>query len=140
MHSVVRYVFVAAGLMISASSTAQAQESFPEISFTGYADARLSYSIGDEQSWLNGGLGKTRYGADQNDDNITRINLAEVALINEIKFNWNFSSFLNVKFDPKQSNSADIVEAYLKYNKLLDNGYRVEARLGTFYPHISLEN
>lgn len=140
MQSLVRYAFIAAGLMISTLSTVQAQESFPEISFTGYADARLSYSIGDEQSWINGGLGKTRYGADQNGDNIARINLAEVALINEIKFNWNFSSFLNVKFDPEQANSADIVEAYLKYNKLLDNGYRAEARLGTFYPHISLEN
>lgn len=140
MHPIVRYAFVAAGLMISAKIPVQAQESFPEISFTGYADARLSYSIGDEESWLNGGLGKTRYGANQNGDNIARLNLAEVALINEIKFNWNFSTFLNVKFDPEQSNSADIVEAYLKYNKLLDNGYRLEARVGTFYPHISLEN
>lgn len=140
MQTLNRYALFAAALMLSAPSTAFSQESFPEITFSGYADARLSYSISDEQSWLNNGLGKTRYGANENGENIARINLAEIALINEIKFNWNFSSFLNIKHDPEQSNSVDIVEAYLKYNTRLDNGTRIDARLGTFYPHISLEN
>jgi len=139
MSSLKRYI-VMAGIICSAThTTVYAQDSFPEVSFTGYADARLSYSSG-ETSWFDRGFGKTRYGTDPSGNDEFRLNLAEAALLTEIKFNWDFSGFVNVKFDPEQKHSVDIVEAFLKYNKLMDSGYRVEARLGTFYPHVSLEN
>lgn len=121
------------------TSSALAQEHFPEFSFTGYADARLSYSSG-EPSWLDRGLGKTRYGSDPAGNDEVRLNLAEAALLIDTKYSWELSSFVNLKFDPEQQHSIDIVEAYFKYNKLLTSGYKLEARVGAFYPHISLEN
>lgn len=126
-------------LFIFGACSLHAQDNFPEFNFTGYGDLRASYSSG-EPSWLDRGLGKTRYGSDPFGNNEVRFNLAEAALLMETKFNWQLSSYLNLKFDPEQKNSIDVVEAYFKYNKLLDAGYRLEGRLGSFYPHISLEN
>lgn len=139
MYKLLNFVSKQTVLSILGACSLCAQDSFPEFKFTGYGDARLSYSNG-EPSWLDRGLGKTRYGSDLSGSDEIRLNLAEAALLMETKFSWEISSFLNVKFDPEQKNSIDVVEAYLKYNKLLDTGYRLEARLGSFYPHISLEN
>ncbi len=124
---------------LMASSEAMAQDNFPEFNFTGYADARLSYSSG-EPGWFDRGVGKTRYGSDAAGNDEWRLNLAEAALLVDAKFSWDFSAFANIKFDPEQTNNVDLVEAYVRYNKLISSGYRLEARLGTFYPHISLEN
>lgn len=116
-----------------------AQDSFPEFNFTGYADARLSYSNG-EPSFFQNGHGKTRYGSDASGNDETRFNLAEAALLVETKFSWELSSFLNLKFDPEQKNNIDVVEAFLTYNDRFPSGDRITVRLGTFFPHISLEN
>ncbi len=118
---------------------AYAQDSFPEFNFTGYADARLSYSSG-APSWLDRGLGKTRYGADAAGNDEIRANLAEAALLIDTKYSWELSSFVNLKFDPEQKNSVDVVEAFFRYDKLMDAGFKLDARLGVFYPHMSLEN
>lgn len=126
-------------LAILAPTKLYAQDSFPEFNFTGYADARISYSSG-EPSWFDRGLGKTRYGSDANGNDEIRLNLAEAALLIDTKYTWDLSSFINIKFDPEQTNNVDLVEAYFKYSKLMDAGFRFEARLGSFYPHISLEN
>lgn len=139
MLKLIKFVFVQTVVFILGTSTLIAQGSFPEFKFTGYADARLSYSNG-EPSWLDNGLGKTRYGSDANGNDEFRLNLAEAALIMETKLSWELSSFLNLKFDPEQKNNIDVVEAFLKYNKLVGSKYRIEGRLGSFYPHISLEN
>lgn len=139
MNKEIKNSIVGLAFLFSSASWANAQDSFPEFSFTGYADARLSYSSG-EPSWLDRGLGKTRYGSDASGNDEVRFNLAEAALLIDTKYSWEISSFINIKFDPEQTNNVDVVEAYFKYNKLMDAGYRVEARLGAFYPHISLEN
>lgn len=118
---------------------AYAQDGFPEFNFTGYADARVSYSSG-EPSWFQRGVGKTRYGSDAAGNDEIRANLAEAALLIDTKYTWELSSFVNIKFDPEQTAPIDIVEAFFKYNKLMNAGYRIEARVGAFYPHISLEN
>lgn len=137
------YKFLAINIVLTASlfisQITVAQDSFPEFKFTGYADARLSYSSG-EQSWFDRGVGKTRYGSDAAGHDEWRFNLAEAALLVDTKFSWDFSAFANFQFDPEQKNNVDVVEAFIRYNKLLSSGYRLEARLGIFYPHISLEN
>lgn len=125
--------------LIFCCQTAFAQDSFPEFKFTGYVDARLSYSSG-EPSWFQRGVGKTRYGSDNAGNDEIRSNLAEATLLIDTKYTWELSSFVNIKFDPEQTAPVDIVEAFFKYNKLMDAGYRLEARIGAFYPHISLEN
>lgn len=126
-------------LLMVSTLPSQSQDNFPEFSVTAFVDARISHSRG-ELGWLDGGYGKTRYGTDANGNEKTRLNLAEASLLFETKFNWELSSFVHVKFDPEQKNDIDVVEVYLSYNKLMDSGYRTKARLGTFYPHISLEN
>lgn len=124
---------------MASSLTAYSQDNFPEFSVSGLADARISYSSG-EQGWLDGGYGKTRYGTNANGNDKFRLNLSEVSLLLDTQFNWEFSSFVHLKFDPEQKNDIDVVEAYITYNNRLDSGVRTKARLGVFFPHISMEN
>lgn len=126
-------------LYLASNLAAHSQDNFPEFSVSGLADARISYSSG-EQSWLDGGYGKTRYGSDVNGNDKFRLNLSEVSLILGAQFNWEFSSFVHLKFDPEQKNDIDVVEAYITYNNLLESGVRTKVRLGVFFPHISMEN
>lgn len=133
------YKKLLAASLILIAQNARAQDGFPEFNFTGYVDARMSYSSG-EPSWFQRGVGKTRYGSDPAGNDEIRANLAEAAILIDTKYTWELSSFVNIKFDPEQTAPVDIVEAFFKYNKLMDAGYRLEARVGAFYPHISLEN
>ena len=126
-------------LLAVGTSAAQAESSFPEFSFEGFIDARISRSSG-QQSFFEGGLGKTRYGTGEDGDNATRTNLAEVSLLATTKYSWSLSSFVHVKFDPEQKNNIDIVEAFVTYKPLSSSAFKFKARLGTFFPPMTLEN
>ncbi|MCC3861080.1 hypothetical protein [Pseudemcibacter aquimaris] len=134
-----RAIFVVSMFGMGIATNANAQESFPEVKFSGLGDARVSYSSG-EPGWLDGGYGKTRYGSDPNGNDEVRLNLSELSLMMNTQFNWELSTFVHAKFDPEQKNDIDLVEAYAKYSNLFENGIRTEARLGIFYPHMSMEN
>lgn len=126
---------VACGLGFSA----QAQDNFPTIDVRGLVDARLVLTD-NTVSWENRGLGKARWGADSTGDSRVLGKIGEASLIFLPKFNWDWSGVVHVKVDSQQHQPVDIVEAFLRYKPVPKSEYRYEARLGVFFPPISLEN
>jgi len=105
---------------------------------SGIIDLRLGVSSG-ESSWLDNGLGKTRFGG----ANTGRASVkGEIASANLV---WNpsigdVSLVLDMEGGASQSHGVDLSQAYLQYKPAPTNALRVSARAGFFYPPISMEH
>lgn len=124
--------------LFAITSAASADESFPDIRIEGLVDARLAFTSGT-QSWFDHGLGKTRYGGSNGDDQIIG-RIAEGSLLVLPQFNWSWSGTLHLKYDQEQKNPIDIAEGFLSYRPVSTSANRLSARFGAFFPPVSLEN
>lgn len=122
-----------------ASAPAIAQDSLPAISVRGLIDARLVLTD-NTLSWEDRGLGKTRWGGDASGNSRVIGRIAEASLIFLPKFSWDWSGVVHVKVDSQQKQPVDIIEAFLRYKPVPKSEYRYEAKIGAFFPPISLEN
>lgn len=120
----------------SASGAAAVDDGAAGIDFHALLDVR-AVAVDAEASWLDGDLGKTRYGEA---DGAARLRLAEAALVAMPRFNWSTSGYVHVKADPEQVHGIDMVEGYLRYQPVSTSAWRLRGKLGAFYPPISLEN
>ena len=123
---------VMAGLLACLPGALPAQE----FQLHGYLDLRLPMSNGDETSWLDGALGKARFGA----DDATRLRLGAA----ELSAAWQITPALlavaNLQANPETSPNLGLLDAYLRYRSVSTTPGRGSARLGAFFPPISLEN
>jgi len=127
-------------LLVSLSTTAvYADENFPEFKFGGLLDFRLVKSD-DTVSWMDNGLGKTRYGADANGSSRSLGRLAGAALVMSSRFSWDYKGHLVLKYDPEQKDSVDVLEGFVSYAPIATSSYRFKSRIGAFFPPVSLEN
>src|SRR5690349_1904014 len=127
--------FLAMLFAASAAGHAQAFDFADDLEISGYLDAR-AVAPADPQSWLNGGLGKFRYGGRQKfgtegvlqgDLNLADLNVEGVHLVSVLRA------------DPDTPSVVDALETYLRYDQMAgDIGWSVKA--GAFFPTISLEN
>jgi len=124
-----------AALIIILASRVQA---FP-VDLELYSDLRLTHASG-EQSWLDGGFGKTRYGGGENDKSQTKLRISEISLIAKTDISWNVKAFAHIKYDPEQNKPVDIVEAYITYAPAPKSEFSFALKAGLFFPHISREN
>jgi hypothetical protein len=91
-----------------------------------------------ERTWLKDGFGKTRFG---NGDGLEgRLALANAALVWQPHFAWDLSAHLHAQANPGQYNGVDLVEAFLKWKPIPSSNTRFSARVGTFFPPISMEH
>ncbi len=126
------------GLAISAMLTAacfatdaRALDLADDLAISGYLDVRAVAPSG-QQSWLNGGLGKLRYGGDQKFG-------AEAVLQADLTLGSGLHLVSVLRAEPQTPGVADALETYLRYDRLGgDIGWSVKA--GAFFPTISLEN
>jgi hypothetical protein len=102
------------------------------LSLTGYFDTRL-VSSDAQQSWLEGGLGKFRYGAGDGAG-------MEVYLQADNSFTETLHGVLVLRAEPRTPGLVDATEAYLRYDEAGADGFSWSAKAGAFYPDISLEN
>lgn len=119
--------------------------------FNAYADdRRLSFDVAgivdfraakssDEVSWLEDGLGKTRYGSDGSDTRWIPA-LADASLIANVGLGWSLSGFAHVQYSPEQDLPVDVIEAFLSYKPVPRSENRFRAKLGMFFPPVSLEH
>ena len=116
-----------------------ADDDFPEVKYRGLIDLR---AIGTDTttSWMDGGLGKLRYGGDNAGNGRTLGRLAEAALVITPRFNWDYTGRLVLKYDPEQKNTVDVLEGFLAYRPITTSAYRLKSRVGLFFPPVSLEN
>lgn len=125
-----------AGHSLCVNAEPSADDRLPGVDFHALLDVRAAVADA-EPSWLDGDLGKTRYG--EGGDS-TSLRLAEASLIAVPRFSWSTSGYLYVKADPEQVHALDVVEGYLSYQPVSTSAWRMRGKLGAFYPPISLEN
>ena len=106
-----------------------------EQKISGIVDVRATATDG-LRSFVDGGLGKFRFNPQ------TQVSLAQGGLSYQATWDNGIGAHVvaNAYWDGVKDN-VGITEAYLSYKSLpWDNGFRVTAKTGIIYPHISLEN
>jgi hypothetical protein len=98
-------------------------------------DARLVSSTA-EPSFMEGGLGTTRFSS--NDDGL-QLGRARLALTQSIGDLWSAHVDASM-YDDKDRSPVGLTEAYLLFRPYPFAGYRLRLKAGAFYPPISLEN
>ncbi|NQZ81125.1 MAG: hypothetical protein HRT52_08940 [Colwellia sp.] len=129
-----KYTYPLLLLSILLSSASMAYEQ----SFKGLIDIRAVHVNSDSNadSYLSGDYGKFRYGQG------TSIALSQLAIQYKNEFYNQYAVVVvaNAFADDNQTN-VGITEGYLSYKGLPSaSGWRYKAKLGLFYPQISLEN
>ncbi|HEY4114078.1 MAG TPA: hypothetical protein VGM17_08460 [Rhizomicrobium sp.] len=126
-----RRVVLVSFIMAIAPNMAAAQIDYGT---SGYVDLRL-VSPANEKSWLDGGLGKTRYGAgDSNFQFNSAVGQGYVLFTPEIM------AVAVVRAAPQQRIAVDALEAYVRYRPVSTNQWRWTVKTGAFFAPFSLEN
>ncbi|HJZ13790.1 MAG TPA: hypothetical protein VJ521_16670, partial [Acidobacteriota bacterium] len=118
-----------------------AQEEFPKLTLSGVLDARL-VKTDEGISWLEGGLGKVRYG---NGDDKLLARLSQASLLLSIAASEQLSGRIHINVDAEPNDElrggrVDIIEAFASYRPVLSPYLRLRLRGGLFFPPVSLEN
>jgi hypothetical protein len=107
-----------------------------DFGFEGYGDLRF-VAPSSEVSYLDGGLGKLRYGAEDGQPNI---HLSEIAVQGHAQFTGELSAVVVLRADPAHGPTLDMLEGYVRYRPVSTNAWRWSLKVGAFFPAISLEN
>src|SRR5258707_5586801 len=103
----------------------------------GYADLRVIAPEGKERSWLDGGLGKFRFGAQQPSPNfrfVEAIGQATLAVSDDLH------AVAVVRVEPEQRSVVDVLESYVSWRPEGSGDWHWSAKAGAFFPPISVEN
>jgi len=122
--------------ILAASLCAAGLARADDLTWQGYADARLVAPPGEE-SWLKGGLGKLRYGSQ---DSGVDFRFAEAIA----DIGWHATPELTfattLRVEPNQRTGVDALEAYASYHPQADGDWRWSVKAGAFFPPVSLED
>jgi hypothetical protein len=119
-------------LLLASTSPALAAD----FHFDGYADFRLIVPS-NQESWQDGGLGKLRYGAE---DDKPQLRLAEAVGQAVVLITPELMGLAVARIEPEQRTFFDFLEAYLRYRPVSTNAWRWSVKAGAFFPPVSLEN
>ena len=125
---VCRRIVACFGLCLGNAASAQ------DFQLHGFLDLRVVDAPG-ERSWVDGGLGKTRYGGGG-----LQARFGAGALIGTAQFTPALLGYADVQVQNTDQARAELVEAYLRYRPVSMTPWRWSVKLGTFFPPISLEN
>ena len=106
-----------------------------DFSFQGYADFRLVVP-GNETSWLDGGLGKLRFG--RNQPNPT-FRFTEAVAQASLDLSDDLRIVVVPRLEPEQRSGIDLLESYAAYRPNVDD-WHGSLKVGAFFPPFSLEN
>lgn len=106
--------------------------SAPDLS--GVVDIRAHAGNNALAPWIDGGYGRGRF----NDD--AGLALGEATLVWRPRFTDSLRLHLNVQYQPQIDDLPEAVEAYVAYRSQPGEAIDMTARLGTFFPTISLEH
>lgn len=118
---------------IAASAPSLAQE----VTFHGYGDLRLVMPSDDDDTWLEGGLSKTRF-ARADGDNELRV--GEIVGEARAQIGSDLMAIAWVRYDEDQRTPVDLIEAYARYRPVSTSSFRWSVKAGAFFAPISLEN
>jgi hypothetical protein len=107
-----------------------------EFSIDGYADLRVIVPS-NQVGWLDGGLGKLRYGSEQNSP---EFRVAEVVGQGVAQITPGLMAMAVVRYSPEQRTFFDVLEAFVRWRPVSTTPVRFSLEAGAFFPPISLEN
>jgi hypothetical protein len=139
---------VAAGILIAAS-TAPAQDAEPEpgegarITWGAVLDLRAARGS-EEKAWLDGGLGKTRYGAPSGVGR-TQFAVGQASLVADAALSEILAAHVQVNLDAEPNAAvsrarAGLVEAFALFRPEPSPRLRLRFKGGMFFPPISFEH
>jgi hypothetical protein len=117
---------------LGAPAFAQADIVSPD-TFHGLVEVRGA-TAGGERSWLDGGFGKTSVSGGGSAD------LSQAVLEWRPKFNFAVSGVVSVQAQAHVEPGVDLDEAYLQLRAPPSDLGRLSARVGVFYPPVSMEH
>ncbi len=105
-----------------------------EFDAQGYADFRLVLP-GGERGWLDGGLGKLRYGKGQSD-----FQFAGALGQGAVKLSPELFVVAVARVEPQQHTFFDLLESYARYSPASSGAWSWSVKGGAFFAPFSLEN
>jgi hypothetical protein len=111
-----------------------AQAQAMDFDFQGYGDFRL-VAPSDQRSWLDGGLGKLRYGKGDSD-----FQFAGAVGQGTVLFTPELMAVAVVRVEPAGQKIVAPLEAYLRYRPASTSQWRWSVKAGAFFAPFSLEN
>jgi len=105
----------------------------------GVVDLRAAAADG-EPSFTTYGFGKFRYGGGAGGDYDPKLQIALAALEWTPRLSWDWTAVVDAGHQPGQENWFDLYQAYLLFKPMPSGATRFRARIGYFYPPVSLEN
>lgn len=112
---------------------------FSKNTITVLLDARLVAADG-ERSFVDGGLGKTRFSGGANGDLRARALPIEADLIWQPHFTNSLSATVSGAWQRDQENGFDLLESFVTFNPTSSGKLRFSAKAGLYWPEISLEH
>ena len=115
--------------------TARADDRFK---FNVVLDGRL-VTTPPSVSFLDGGLGKTRYGQEPR---AIEAKLAQAALLGRVELRPDLSIRVHANVDAEHNfnRRVDLIEGVIRYNPAIGDTTSLDVRAGVFFPTVSLEN
>jgi len=115
----------------------------PLLTFGAVVDLRYAHTD-REQSWLDGGPGRLRYGAGVN-GRADLLRLSQLALTLDADLGPEVAAHVHLGVDAEPDerglrSRADLIEAYIAYRPDLSARVQLRLRGGAFFPPISLEH
>ncbi|MEW6367060.1 MAG: hypothetical protein AB1714_20715 [Acidobacteriota bacterium] len=130
-------------LIVLSAAAAAADDDSKRLRLRGLLDFRIG-ATDKTESWLDGGLGKLRYGGDGRASGALA-RLSQCSILFSLRANDSTSvrAQVNIDADPRSydlGSRIQPIEAYLSYRPVLSPYLRLKTRAGLFFPEISLEN
>ncbi|MDB5697320.1 MAG: hypothetical protein JWN69_124 [Alphaproteobacteria bacterium] len=141
-HRAQRLYPLLAGLLCllgAAGAQAAPADLFAPETLTAVGDFRLVASDG-ERGWTDEGFGKTRFGGTEDHDWKARPVAAEVALVWQPRLSWAVTGTVVAAYQDDQDHPVDLIESFVTLKPLPKGPMRVSARIGLFWPPVSLEH
>jgi hypothetical protein len=117
-------------LAASASMAAHADD----IALHGLLDLRLT-SLGNEPNWMDGGLGKLRWGGAD-----SPVQLGDAALVLEAPFASAWFGRATAQAQADDGATLELLEAWVRWRPVSTGRWRHAFKAGLFFPPVSLEN
>jgi hypothetical protein len=129
-----RLAGLAAALLTVAGAARAEADLFSRDTISGMVDLRGGWADGEE-SWLEHGYGKLQGGGERGQ---AGIDLA--AVVWRPTLGWDWSAYVDLVHQDEGDQPVDLDEAYLSYRPTPRSQTRLSARVGLFYPPVSLEH
>jgi hypothetical protein len=126
---------VATALLAMLAFASGARADALDFNIDGYADFRLVIPS-TERGWLDGGLGKFRFGGNQPDPNFR---FTEATAQATLDLSDDVRVVVVPRLEPEQRSGIDLLESYVVYRPSVD-GWLGSLKVGAFFPPFSLEN